>query len=263
MENWKESETLFVWIIYALFVMTMVGFFVVFLIRRNLLQENERKKEVSLMEEKHLKDLLHKHIQTQEFERERIGSDLHDAISNRLNMILLKLRVSDNKSNIEAGLNETIHAVRRISHDLSPPMIDKVPIEILILSQFDRLLPEYKVLKWSKSQHKAVWNTNRKIQLIRIIQELVTNIVKHSKATQVTVKYKETKRNLIVVVEDNGVGFSADTKGMGLNNIENRLFIIGGSFKIKSENNKGTEIIIAVPNGISHNATIDKTNDEF
>lgn len=263
MENWKEPSTLFIWIIYIFFFVILIGFFVVFLIRRNLLQENERKKELSLMEERHLKDLLNKHIQTQEFERERIGSDLHDAISNRLNMILLKLRVSDNKSTLEEDLNETIHAVRRISHDLSPPMIDKVPMEILILSQFDRLLPAYAVLKWSKNQQKAVWSTNRKIQLIRIIQELVTNIVKHSKSTQVAVKYRETKRSLFVIVEDNGVGFSADTKGMGLNNIENRLFIIGGTFKVKSEKNQGTRTIIAVHNKMSHNETIDSKIDDF
>ncbi|OJX36699.1 MAG: hypothetical protein BGO87_12955 [Flavobacteriia bacterium 40-80] len=233
-----------------MFAVILVGFFVIHLIRRNLTQENKRKQELSLLEEKHLKDLLNKHVRTQEHERERIGSDLHDAISNRLNMILLKLRVSNNKNDIEEDINETINAVRRIAHDLNPPMIDKIPIDVLVMAQFDRLLPKYEVRKWSKSLSKTIWSPDLKIQVIRIIQELVNNIVKHSQATLITVKLRERNRQLFIVVEDNGIGFSSDDKGMGLKNIENRLFIIEGSFKIKSENNKGTKVIIALYNGI-------------
>lgn len=250
MENWKESSTLFVWIVYTLFVVVIVGFFVIHLIRRNLTQENKRKRELSLLEEKHLKDLLNKHVQTQEYERERIGSDLHDAISNRLNMILLKLRISDNKNDIEEDINETINAVRRIAHDMNPPMIDKIPIDVLVTSQFDRLLPKYELKKWSKSLNKTVWSVDRKIQIIRIIQELVNNIVKHSKATTVTVTLRERNRQLFIVVEDNGIGFSSENKGMGFKNIENRLFILEGAFKIKSGKNKGVKVIIALNNGI-------------
>lgn len=250
MENWQESSKLFVWVVYILFIVILVGFFIIYLIRRNILQENKRKEELSFLEEKHLRDLLNKHNQTQEYERERIGSDLHDAISNRLNMILLKLRVSDNKNDIEEDINETINAVRRITHDLNPPMIDKIPIDVLIMAQFDRLLPKYEVIKWNKSLSKTVWSADRKIQVIRIIQELVNNIVKHSRAAQITVKLRERNRQLLLVVEDNGIGYSSESKGMGLKNIENRLFILGGSFKVKSEINKGTKVIIAVHNGI-------------
>lgn len=250
MENWKESSTLFVWIIYTLFAVFLVGFFVIQLIRRNLVQENNRKQEVSALEEKHLKNLLNKHIQTQEYERERIGSDLHDAISNRLNMILLKLRVNENRNDMEEDINETIDAVRRISHDLNPPMIEKIPVEVLVTSQFDRLAPNYEVIKWIKTTQKTTWNVEFKIQIIRIIQELVNNIVKHSKASTVTVKLRERNRKLFIIVEDNGVGFFSENKGMGLKNIENRMFIIEGAFKIKSRTNKGTKVIIAIHNGI-------------
>lgn len=250
MENWKESSTLFIWVAYILIIVILISFFVVHLIRKNIRQANKQKDELSLMAEKHLKDLLDKHIQTQEYERERIGSDLHDAISNKLNMILLKLRVSDNKNDIEEDINETINAVRRIAHDLNPPMIDKIPIDVLVMAQFDRLLPKYEVIKWSKNLNKTVWSADRKIQIIRIVQELINNIVKHSKATQISVKLRERNRQLLIVVEDNGIGYSAESKGMGLKNIENRLFILGGSFKVKSTKNKGTKVIIAVHNGI-------------
>lgn len=250
MENWKESTTLFIWIGYLLIIVVLISFFVVYLLRRNIKQAKKQKEELILLEEQHLKDLLNKHNQTQEYERRRIGSDLHDAISNKLNIILLKLRIDEKKEIIEKDLDEAVSAVRRIAYDLNPPMINTFSLEVLIMTQFDRLSPKYEVKKWSKTLHKTIWTTEYKIQIIRIIQELVNNIVKHSKATQINIKLRERNGQLFIVVEDNGVGFSIEEKGMGLKNIEDRLFIVGGSFKIKSIKDKGTRIIIAVQNGI-------------
>lgn len=251
MENWKESSTLFVWVVYILFTVILISVFVIFLIRRSLLQESHRKKEVSLLEERHLRNLLDRHIHTQEYERERIGSDLHDAISNKLNMILLKLRVNADTNDIEEDINETINTVRRIAHDLNPPLIDKMPLDVLVMAQFDRLSPQYEVLKWSQYTAETKWKTSHKIQVIRIVQELVNNIVKHSEANSVSIMIRERKKGcLSMIVEDDGVGFAADKQGMGLENIENRLFIIGGVFKVKSKQNKGTRVVIVLNNGI-------------
>jgi two-component system, NarL family, sensor kinase len=250
MENWKESKTLFVWIVYILFISLLILFFVIYLIRKNLNEQTRRKKELSLLKEKHLKELITKHIQTQEYERERIGSDLHDAISNKLNMILLKLRVSDTKNDIEEDINNVINSVRRIAHDMNPPMIETIPVDVLVLSQFDRLEPNYEVKKWSNQFNRMVWSTERKIQIVRIVQEIASNIVKHSKATTVEVKLRERNQQLWIAVEDDGVGFLANFKGMGVQNIENRIFIINGTFKIKSAPQRGTRIIIVLNNGI-------------
>lgn len=250
MEECTDSTTVFVWIVYSLFVVFLIGGFVVLLIRKNLLQETKRIEELSNLEEKHLRDLLQRHLESQEHERERIGSDLHDAISNRLNMILLRLRANSDTAIVEADVNETINAVRRISHDLNPPMIERFAADVLITSQFDRLIPEYKVDKWQKSALKLSWTTEQKMQIIRIVQELVNNIVKHAKANEVSIMLAERNKYLYLIVDDNGVGFIDNSKGMGMKNIENRLFILNGSFKVKSKLNKGTRIILAFHHGV-------------
>lgn len=250
MEECTDSNLVFVWIVYSLIVVSLIGVFVVLLIRKQLMKETKRIEELSNLEEKHLRDLLQRHLDSQEHERERIGSDLHDAISNRLNMILLRLRANSDSSIVEADVNETINAVRRISHDLNPPMIERFAVDVLISSQFDRLIPEYKVKKWQRKSMKFNWSTDHKMQIIRIVQEIVTNIVKHAKANEVSIMLAEHHKYLYLIVDDNGIGFSDDNKGMGMKNIENRLFILNGAFKVKSKLNKGTRIILAFHHGV-------------
>lgn len=86
MENWQESSKFIIWIIYILVAVILIGFFIIQLIRKNFIQEIERKREIAMLEEKHFQEMLDRHVKTQEIERERIGSDLHDAVSNRLNI---------------------------------------------------------------------------------------------------------------------------------------------------------------------------------
>src|SRR5690606_21337409 len=244
MENWQESSKFIIWIMYILVAVILIGFFIIQLIRKNFIQEIERKREIAMLEEKHFQEMLDRHVKTQEIERERIGSDLHDAVSNRLNIILMKLRSTDKVQNIEEDLIETIQTVRRIAHDLNPPMIEKLPMQVLVFSQFDRLASNYHIVKWNSESVSEPWKVEYKIQLIRVVQELVNNIIKHANATEVDIKLRETKNRLCLIVKDNGVGIGSDMEGMGFQNIENRLFIINGKFKVKSAQNKGTKIII-------------------
>jgi len=87
--------------------------------------------------------------------------------------------------------------------------------------------------------------------LYTIVQELVNNILKHSKATEVTIQLNKVDNNLNIIVEDNGVGFdvaSARLKnGMGLMNQEIRIDKLNGTISIDSGKGKGTTTIINIP----------------
>lgn len=248
MEKWQDPNTIFTWIIYTLLAFSIIIYFVIQLIYRNIKQEVKRKHELSIIEERHLQELLNKHIKSQEFERERIGSDLHDSVSNPLNVMLMKIRINSDLKDIESDLITTLNTVRHIAHDLNPPMIERIPIESLLLEQFDRLSHLYKIEKWSRSHNKTSWSTEKKIQVIRIIQEVINNIIKHSKSDTIQIKIKETNGLLLISIQDNGIGIASDETGMGMQNIENRIFILKGNYKIKSKINQGTKIIIAVRN---------------
>lgn len=238
--------------IYILFAVCILSLFSVYLIRFNLVKENRRKQEISKMEELHLKALLDKHIQTQEFERERIGSDLHDDVSNRLNVLLMKLRMNHPKEFIEKEMSAAIEAVRTLSHNLNPPFLDDVAIEVLLMRQFLKMQPQYRVDVNYYGSFKGCWSANHKIQLLRITQEIISNIIKHSRATTASLTIRESRAGLFLIFNDNGQGFFAGPKGMGFENIENRLFLIQGSFKIKTARHIGTRILIVLKNETHH-----------
>lgn len=89
------------------------------------------------------------------------------------------------------------------------------------------------------------------ITLFRIVQELVTNIIKHAVAKNVTINLSLFQKKLTILVEDNGIGFYAKQtalkKGMGLHSIKTRIKHLKGTFKIDTTPNKGTTVIITIP----------------
>ena len=95
------------------------------------------------------------------------------------------------------------------------------------------------------------------VQLLRIIQEALTNAAKHSHATQISVLVEKARGQLSVIVEDNGVGFDADgvmrdsptEKKLGLYGMHERASQLGGSLLIESEPGRGTAVYVRIPLG--------------
>jgi hypothetical protein len=92
---------------------------------------------------------------------------------------------------------------------------------------------------------------NTEINIYRIVQELLTNIIRHAQANEVTIQMIKSSDNINLTVEDNGRGFDAEEakkkKGMGLSNIELRVKKLAGSWNIDSGRGKGTTTIIDIP----------------
>lgn len=88
-----------------------------------------------------------------------------------------------------------------------------------------------------------------KIQLYRIMQEILNNSIKHSQCSQISLQLLTYPSNLLVIIEDNGIGFNIDSsqEGMGLKNIHSRISLINGKIDIDSNINHGTTITIEVP----------------
>ncbi len=87
------------------------------------------------------------------------------------------------------------------------------------------------------------------INLYRIIQEALHNVMKYAKATEVRISIEQTERELLVSVADNGVGFHVEEKreGLGLKHIQERVFHLGGETTITSAPMEGTTIFVRVP----------------
>ena len=89
------------------------------------------------------------------------------------------------------------------------------------------------------------------ISIFRVIQELVTNIIKHAKATEATISITQHEEMLSIIIEDNGIGFDVRKEihndGIGLSSIEKRIEHLEGTLEIDSTPEKGTNILIDIP----------------
>ena len=204
-------------------------------------------------------DALGRALDAQEAERRRLALELHDETGQELTSILLSLRrVEEAGSNEErtaaiASVREivvqTIHDVRRLAVELRPKALDDfglVPaIERLAESLGERTGIHFDVQATRMDERLP---GNIETTLYRVVQEALTNVVKHSGAANVGIVLGRTPDRATAVVEDDGHGFSAGGphEGIGLAGMRERLVIIGGKLEIESSG-AGTTVRAEVP----------------
>lgn len=199
-------------------------------------------------------ELNHAVLESETKERFRIARDLHDSVGQMLSVI--KMHLSNMKDNDSIGelVDKTISEVRTISHNLIPEALN---------FGLKRALEE--LIEKSQLQEKVLINLDFKIQksdlnlaqekelmLFRIIQELLGNTLKHAQATEIELQLYVSNTNVIVSFTENGIGFDtkkiAQSAGLGWKNTFARLSLIGGEIEISSQENKGSNIKITLPN---------------
>lgn len=213
-------------------------------------------KEKSLqyqLELDHQKEVALQFTLVQENERKRIAEALHDDVGNKLNILSLWVNNEDTWNNIKSKkiitqqVPELIEATRTISHSLYPVNLEKFgllhTLDELMANIADSLSIQL-ILKYDY-QPRAI---SFELQLYRIIQEFLSNVIKHAKATSMMIYIRDTKDVVTLILSDNGIGFDIDElqKGMGLQNIDSRIKSINGICKWKSVQNKGTRLLIKI-----------------
>ena len=198
----------------------------------------------------------------QEKERRELGMELHDNVNQLLGATLLYMGVaikSGNIANEEARLlknsvdyiNEAINELRNLSHRLTPHIKEEASfkniIEILIEPIQKAKLFEIN-LQVDAFENDAV-DSDMQTNLYRIVQEQLTNIVKHAQASKVKIWVRLTKKLIKLTVADNGKGFDmlALKDGIGLDNIKRRTEMFNGKCKLKSSPGNGCELMVELP----------------
>ncbi|MCL4639624.1 MULTISPECIES: sensor histidine kinase [Olivibacter] len=200
-------------------------------------------------------------------EQKRLGQDLHDGLSSSIAAIrhqLESLSMDTNdillKKRLDALQVETENAykvARNKSHEWfsDAGRLPEQSFEKQIKLLTDRSLPDSRYNKTIHIDDNSLVNvgTDRRITLLRIIQEAITNIIKHAKAKNVAILIYEEENNLILTINDDGVGLGENKPGngngkstMGLRSIRQRVQSLDGEIKIHSDS-KGTEITISIP----------------
>ncbi|QHI38602.1 Signal transduction histidine-protein kinase/phosphatase DegS [Kordia antarctica] len=242
METWQKPETIILWIIIVGLFLVVLLTTIIFLVRaifKKIIKAKENEARTQLA---YQQNLLETTIKTQEIERHRIAADIHDGLIGKLTAIKMQQEINQQDQKTIDALHESINIARRISHDLSPPLIEYTKLPELI-----------KEILYPWEQHlliTAIYDIRQetndtddfKVQITRIIQEIITNIIKHANATQAVVHLKQTKNYMALLISDNGNGYDVEknSKGLGTKNIETRVQYLKGIYKVTSELKKGT-----------------------
>jgi two-component system, sensor histidine kinase LadS len=208
-------------------------------------------------------------ISTLENERKRLSSEFHDSIGQNLlvirNRVLLMLKQTQTNGQKEkldglaAITSETLDEIRAISQNLRPTTLDTIGLTASLNNMLERLKrsTEIKINFVCPQSIDESIDKELEINIYRILQELMNNVLKHSKAHQTTVTITQDVHQLLIQVEDDGVGFDTQTRAInstsnGFTSIKERVKILRGDITIVSEKQKGTVIDVTIPIVIHH-----------
>lgn len=234
--------------------------FLAFLFQRKLNKKQQAFREIEkLLENQELKSayLL---IEGQDQERKRIAAEIHDNVGNLLatlkifsDLVLLKEQDSELKR-LNSKINEITETVtieiRKISHSLDTGTIQNFGLKPAIDQLRDAIQSSGKINFTTQIDQDISLSKNTAMHLYRIIQELITNTLKHSKATKARLEITQVENEISAIYEDNGIGFdinSSTSFGIGLQNIQSRINHLQGEFTIHSTD-KGSTFILEIPN---------------
>jgi signal transduction histidine kinase/ligand-binding sensor domain-containing protein len=201
-------------------------------------------------------------IEIQEQERKRIASELHDSLGQNLliisNGLLQCLNSFPGKGEAVEDLQRlskitlnAINEVREISYNLHPHQLDRLGFKKAIESIINKFSQASSIKFVAQIDDiDGIFPKDMEINLFRIVQESLNNVVRHSEAGKTRINVKKGKKEVKMLIEDDGQGFDAQAKtekGFGLAGIAERVKILKGKFLVNSSPGKGTVLRIRIP----------------
>jgi len=242
---------------------------------RSVLRDVTVRKDAELMQ----RTLSHRIVEAQEAERRRVARDLHDGVIQLLSSVQFRLKsggeMRDRKriSSRAMGeasrlLDESISEIRRISHNLRPSILDDLGLEAAIRSTCE----EFSERTGIKTQLNLSTSKRRFPEIVeltcyRVVQEVLNNVDRHSRATEVSLSLIRHKDLLVTRIVDNGRGLDPsslavphrDGTGTGIEGMKERVQFLGGHFELKSAQGEGVEVFIQLPARVKKNGLSSKT----
>lgn len=209
-------------------------------------------------------DLLGAVIEAQDGERKRIAQDIHDTLGSMLSAVKLNLSRLEADTQVlsreqtlayQTGirlLDQASTELRNIARNIMPAGLSKIGLPAAVKGFLDTLGASpglaitYNVHGLDQRLPEAL-----EISLYRILMELINNVIRHAKATQLTIQLIRHPTYVNIVVEDNGIGLELSSagppRGMGMSNIISRINYLKGTIDIDAKRGTGTTVLIDVP----------------
>ncbi len=231
--------------------------------------ENARLYKVVQEREVRLAELVHQLVNAQEKERQRIARELHDETGQKLTALAMGLAAVDTSlgggdaaggqrliHNLREVSNQAITELRNIMSDLRPALLDDLGLVPALRSYVQQFAERHRDIEVILNADRPAKRPAPEYEtvLFRVVQEALTNVARHARATQVTVMLEQHSRIARLEVQDNGIGFDpgvpsrhAPGSGLGLVGMRERVTLVGGSCNIISAPGQGTRIMVELP----------------
>ena len=254
-----QDQLVFLLTLGTIGVLTLTLFIVVFFFiyqkRILILQQQNQKMEIDFQEQ-----MSQSQLEAQEKDRVRIAADLHDSVGSLLWGAKLNASFIDRTMDLTGEsrasyvelmkvLDQTIETVRRIAWQLTPEAFHHAGLSKSLEKLCESIDGKGILVVYSGSDG-VVWNNPNALQTFRIVQELVSNSVKHSNAKQILVNLTWGEKDVSVSVEDDGIGFELETvdPGVGWWSIRRRAKQISAEISIgKPPINSGSLVSLKIP----------------
>ena len=238
----------------------LLGIFIISFLFFYQKKHNTYLDERDVLQSKFQNELVKAQYEVQEQTMQTIGADLHDNIGQLLSLTSLTLHsietedVLKARQKIDAAIELTMHSIKEMRQ--LGKLLQGDQLVVLGLSEAIRYeinwlerSGNFEVSYLEDGEMPAGNSPDKDLILFRILQEILNNIIKHAKATLITIKLGYLGGKLHLKIMDNGIGFNPDElfvqqHGMGLHNIRKRAGIIGGEVSITSKLGEGTSLII-------------------
>lgn len=199
-------------------------------------------------------------LRGQEEERNRIAKDLHDGLGGMLSGVKMSfvniqenlIMDAENVKSFEKSilqLDSTIAELRKVAHNLMPEALAKFGLKDAIKDFCNAMesSSHVKIIYQFFGEERSIGNT-AEVYIYRIIQELVSNAIKHAEPTQIVVQMTVAEKNILLTIEDNGIGIDSSKKrnssGIGLKSVQQRVDYLNG--KLDFENNEPTGTVVNI-----------------
>ncbi len=228
--------------------------------KKNLYREQFEQEE---LRRRHQAELMRSNIMVQEQERKRISQDLHDDLGAVLSIIRMHLLQAERKygqlndelpadlQNIRSLTENAIESMRRISHELMPPQLERFGVLETLEQACEQLTATGKIsCEFTADERTGEYITDElmSLTLYRVCMELINNTIKHAGATQLKLHVSGSKAGVEVSYSDNGKGMvpGYSGSGSGLKNMHSRVHFLGGEIRIDKEKS-GFGVSITLP----------------
>lgn len=207
--------------------------------------------------------LVRQVVTAQEEERKRVARELHDETSQMITALLLNVKHVEHQIRtggdiegpmraVEEAADRALAALGRVIWALRPQQLDELGLVAAVRHAAETMLGDRVTLHFQARIDREL-PEEVEITVYRVLQEAITNVARHAKASEVWIDLYQDDTGVSLRVEDNGIGFRPDEVhqdaegGMGLTGMEERIRLFGGSFRLESVPGRGTRVSARIP----------------